>query len=61
MFQTKWQKLPLVQIVLPMGVNTPNIFFDFITFPQWKLMVAKPQVQGTKNLGLTLGIKDFLQ
>ncbi len=54
-FQTKWQKLPLVQIVLPMGVNSPKCFFDFITFPQWQLMVARSQVQGIKKPWLDQG------
>jgi hypothetical protein len=41
-FQTKWQKLPLVQTILPMGVNSLEFCLGLITFPQWQLMVAKP-------------------
>jgi hypothetical protein len=41
--------------------HSPKCHLDRITLPQWKLMVARPQVQGIENLGLTKGIKDFLQ
>jgi hypothetical protein len=41
-FQTKWQKLPLVQTILPMGVNCPKCCLDLIALLQWQLMVARP-------------------
>jgi hypothetical protein len=59
-FQTKWQKLPLVQTILPMGVNPPKRCFDLITFPQWQLMVPRLYVQITENVGLSKDIKDSL-
>jgi hypothetical protein len=39
--QTKWQKFPLVQTILPMGVNSPKCCLNVITLLQWQLMVAK--------------------
>jgi hypothetical protein len=41
-FQTKWQNFPLVQMMLPMGVNSLKCCLDLITFLQWQMMVAKP-------------------
>jgi hypothetical protein len=41
-FQTKWQKVSLVQTILCMGVNFPKCCLDLITLPQWQLMVARP-------------------
>jgi hypothetical protein len=58
--QTKWQTLPLVQTILPMKIDSQKCRLDLVTFPQWQLMAAKLQVQGTKNLGLTKGIKNLL-
>jgi hypothetical protein len=57
--QTKWQKSPLVQTILPMRVNSSKCCLDLVTFLQWQPMVVRSQVQGTSNLGLTKGIKDF--
>jgi hypothetical protein len=34
-FQTKWQKLPFVQTILPVGVNSPKCCLDLITLLQW--------------------------
>jgi len=53
--KTKWQKIPLVQIILHMRVNFPKCCLDLITFLQWQLMEARLQVQGTKNLWLNQG------
>jgi hypothetical protein len=57
--QTKWQTPPLVQTILPMKIDSQKCCIDLVTFPQWQLMVAKLQIQGIKNLGLTKGIKNI--
>jgi len=44
-----------------MKINSPKSCFDLVTLFQWQLMVAKLQVQGTENLGLSKGIKDFFR
>jgi hypothetical protein len=41
--------------------DSPKCYLDLISLPQWQLVVARIQVQGTENLGLTKGIKDLLQ
>jgi hypothetical protein len=40
-----------------MKANSLKYCLDLVTCLQWYLMLAKPQIQGTKNLGLTKGIK----
>jgi hypothetical protein len=40
--QTKWQKLPLVQIILPMGINPQKCCLNLIALLQWQLTVVKP-------------------
>jgi len=37
-----------------------KMLFDFVTFLQWQLMVAKLKVQGVENFGLLKGIKNLL-
>jgi len=44
-----------------MRIDSPKCHLDLVTFPQCQLMVAKCQVEGTKNLSLTKGIKSLLQ
>ncbi len=50
----------MVQIILPMGINSPKCCLNLVIFLQWQLMVVGPQVQGFENLGLFKGIKDLL-
>jgi hypothetical protein len=34
-FQTKWYKLPLVQTIFPMIINSSKSHFNLVTFFQW--------------------------
>jgi len=49
-FQTKWQKLQFIQIILPTMIDSPKCCFNLITFLQWQLMVAIPQSKVLKAL-----------
>ncbi len=60
-FQTKWQKPPLVQIIFPTKINSLKSCLDLVTLPQWQLKVANPQAQGIENLHLSKGIKYLLR
>jgi hypothetical protein len=40
-FQTKWQKKSLVQIILQMMINSSKCCFEFVTLSQWQLMITK--------------------
>jgi hypothetical protein len=47
--------ISVIAPIFPMRVNSPKCCIDLVTLPQEQLMVAKPQVQGIKNLGLSKG------
>ncbi len=49
-FQTKWQKLSLVQTILPMKINSLQCCLNLVTFPQWQLMITRSQVKNVENL-----------
>jgi hypothetical protein len=46
---------------LSIRINILRSCFDFVTFPQWQLMIARTQVQNVKHPSLPKGIENLFQ
>ncbi len=49
-FQTKWQKLSLIQTILAMKINSLKCCINLVTLPQWQLMINRWQVEDIENV-----------
>ena len=58
--EAKWKTFSMIQLILPILINSPECGFHSISHKQWELVIAGSQVQGAKDPRKSDGIEQLL-